>query len=276
VVDFFIKYKNAIYKAFKIFGPITVCIVGLYVLQWFGVWAMLGCLFAIGILSLSIYMYLDLQESLKDESFRNIYENMNKIEKTFGNDLSFNQYPFIHDEDLMVNPYFKFSEDFNEQNYFYGDNKKTNYHFYMVKDENMSGMVLDVEFKNTENSSYIYYFTGKTYEIDMNLAKEYGLRKIGETSKLNVYTTNSKKTLPSTEIMTRLDLMIPDGGKRLRFFILKENKILYYIDKLSPYTFKESEDMDKKKIRDLICSEILFFKNQLEKMTEILICKENQ
>ena len=220
-----------------------------------------------------LYSWLDLQESMKDESFRNIYRNMNKIDKIFDKKLNFKQYDYLHDENLINNPYFSFTDnDVTDQNHFYGKIDDYDFRFYMLKDENRQGMVscVDIGIENELTEKDVFYFTCKKYEVSSGKIKELDLMKIGETTRFNIYSNNDDLEVPSREILAQIDLLIPEGGKKLRFVVLSEHKIVYYVDQLSPFTFTNDDTMEQKKKDELICTEVQFFKKQLDKMRDIL------
>lgn len=270
MTKFLLQHKKVITRALKLWGPVAAFFILVYIGQLLGIWALLiGFVVLVGG-AIGLYTYLDFQESLQDESFRNIFRNLNRIDDMFKNNIDYKQIAYIHEDSVYENPYFVIDNNsVEERNLFSLEDNICNYQFYCIKDENRFGVVLCVERKNIDlpDNTFIY-FTGKNYPADTLRLREMKLVKIGETIHFNIYA--KKGTKITKTLYDKVDLLIPEGNKRKRLIGLSNDKIVYYTDNLAPFVLKDSDTMGDEEINTLICSEVQFFRNQLEKMEQLL------
>lgn len=263
---FYKKYNKIIVRSFKIWLPFFLIALSpvLFFLVKYNFYLFIGALIAACFIYMGVFAYINFNASMKDPIFKLIFRNMNKIGDEFNQKLSFNHVYYLNDEMVFDNLYFSFKpEDSFITNYFYGKDGRTSYSFFNISNDENKGYVLTVEDSAFDemNDRERLYICCKKYAINRNVLKERHLIKVDETSRFDIYGQNENISLNSY-IKARLDLLVPDTSSTIRCIVWSKNKMVYYIDKCSPFYPNdklEREDQDKmaiaeiKKIRKQLC-----------------------
>lgn len=278
MLEFYNKYKKAIKSAVKLWGSIASLIILVYVYRLFGLWGLIVGFLILGCCALALFSYLDFSESLKDPSFNVIFRNLNKINEVFDKKIDYKQYTYLSNKSLLYNFFFNFDEcEANAKDCFYGTINKMKFSFYLIEDNANFGFVLSAKCSepNPDRKNSKIYLISKAKSLGAKKIKSEHLYKIGETVKCNIYSENKKAEI--TEVLNeKIDLLIPDGSKRLRFVILENDEITYYIDRLKPFSFQEKENMKKEDEDILLLAEMESVKKTLEYLTTILYISRYQ
>lgn len=272
MLEFYNAHKKIIKSAVKLWGPIASLIILVYIYRLFGFLGLIVGLLILGCCSLALFSYLDFSESMKDPSFNVIFRNLNKINEIFNKNIDYRQYTYLSNNNLIHNPFFDFNEhEVASRDCFYGVINKMKFSFYQMEDGKnfgfvMSAQCIDTGMKKKESKIYLI---SKAKSLNPKKIKNNHLYKIGETIKFNIYSTDRKAKI--TNILDdRIDLLVPEGSKRLRFVILENNEITYYIDKLRPFSIQGRETIKKEDEDILLQAEMNSIRKTLESLTVIL------
>ncbi len=271
ILKFIISYKDTIKKALKLWGSVLFLLILFYILGTFGFYFFLIGLVTLGFIAFGTFIYLDFGESLQDDTFRLVFDSLNKLDKIFNKNLTYKKDIFAEEPVIMKNPYFEFiPRDTFTSHSFLEKEKKCTYHFYKIKDDNNYGLVIDIRLnQDVIEGKGLFIYNKAISPKQMNIlgVNFPQLKEIQKWEIRNEQGFNSD--LLTDKFFREVEQLPLIDKRRIHYLYMTNKKAIFYIDKLNPLEVATNEDLSNNDKRALLLMEIKKIRNIVHKVGDI-------